>query len=60
MSTVTSFSLGNLMVYPLASSKDSESQLEIDQMPTISARLDPVSSASSPSLVDDFLGFLAL
>ena len=41
---------------PSSSSEESESELEADFIWTDFARLDPVSSVSSPSLEDDFFG----
>ena len=60
MSTLTFFLVGTLMVSPFSSFEESKSELEAASMRTDSAQLDPMSSVYSPSLEDDFLGFLAL
>ena len=60
MSTVAVFRVGHLMVYVSPPSEESESELEPDSVCTVSARLVPVSSVSSPSFEDVFLDLLGL
>ena len=48
--------LDGFLLFPL---KNLNPELAADSMRIDSARLDPVSSVTSPSLEDDFSGFLA-